>query len=138
MTMKTEALIKHGLKVTPQRIAVWDALKTINGHPTAESIIDFIRKNHPHIAVGTVYKTLDTFVEKGLIKKVKTDKDFMRYELINETHHHLYCLKSDRIEDYYDEELNALLTDYFTRKSIPNFNVEDVRLQISGNFTDKK
>ena len=85
-----------------------------------------------------LFRSLDTFVEKGLIKKVKTDKDFMRYELINETHHHLYCLKSDRIEDYYDEELNALLTDYFTRKSIPNFNVEDVRLQISGNFTDKK
>jgi hypothetical protein len=37
-----------------------------------ENIIDFIKTNHPNIATGTVYKTLETFVEKGLIKKVKT------------------------------------------------------------------
>ena len=136
--MKLETLTKHGLKITPQRIALWGALKSINGHPTAECIIDFIRKNHPHIAVGTVYKTLDTFVEKGLVKKVKTDRDVMRYELTSENHHHLYCIESDRIEDYHDSELNTLLEEYFAKKSIPNFSIEDIRLQISGNFTDKK
>jgi Fur family transcriptional regulator, peroxide stress response regulator len=135
--MIRDELIKHGLKITPQRIAVLDALIAINGHPTAETVIDFIRKNHPNIAVGTIYKTLETFIDKGLLKKVKTDKDIMRYELLSSNHHHLYCSQSDRIEDYYDEDLNKLLEDYFSKKRIPNFNVEDIKLQISGRFKDK-
>lgn len=129
-----QELIKHGLKVTPQRIAVLDALKAINGHPTADNVIEFIRKNHPHISAGTIYKTLETFTEKGLTKKVKTAKDLMRYELAAQLHHHLYCINSDRIEDYFDNELNEILSNYFKSKSIPNFTIEDIKLQITGVF----
>lgn len=134
--MKTNDLVKHGLKITPQRIAVLDAFKAINGHPTAENIIDFIRINHPNIATGTVYKTLETFTEKELIKKVKTDKDVMRYELVAQNHHHLYCIDTDRIEDFYDDEINAMLSSYFANKKIPNFTIQDIKLQITGKFDD--
>jgi Fur family peroxide stress response transcriptional regulator len=134
--MKTHELTKHGLKITPQRIAVLDAMKEINGHPTAETVVEHIRKNYPNIAVGTVYKTLETFIEKGLIKKVKTDRDIMRYELTSSSHHHLYCVDSDRIEDFVDDELSQLLTDYFAKKRIPNFSIADIKLQITGKFTD--
>ena len=132
-----QELVKHGLKVTPQRIAVLDALKAINGHPTADNVIEYIHTKHPHIATGTVYKTLETFTEKGLTKKVKTDKDSMRYELASQLHHHLYCSNSDRIEDYFDPELNELLDAYFKKKAIPNFTVGDIKLQITGIFTNK-
>ena len=125
-----------GLKITPQRIAVLEAMNTLTDHPTAECIIDYIRRNHPNIAVGTVYKTLETFVDKGIIKKVKTEKDVMRYDSILEKHHHLYCVESDRIEDYYDAELTLLLDDYFTQKSIPNFSIDDIKLQITGKFSN--
>lgn len=132
--MDTDILVKNGLKVTPQRLAVLDAMSNLKDHPTAECIIDFIRKNHPNIAVGTVYKTLETFVEKGIIKKVKTERDIMRYDSIMEKHHHLYCVESERIDDYYDPELNQLLEDYFTKKNIPNFSINDIKLQITGKF----
>ena len=134
--MKTHELTKHGLKITPQRIAVLDAMKEINGHPTAETVVEHIRKNYPNIAVGTVYKTLETFIENGLIKKVKTDKDIMRYELNSANHHHLYDVDSDRIEDFFDDEVSQLLTNYFTQKKIPNFTIADIKLQITGKFTD--
>ena len=134
MAMDTDILVKNGLKVTPQRLAVLDAMSNLKDHPTAECIIDFIRKNHPNIAVGTVYKTLETFVEKGIIKKVKTERDIMRYDSIMEKHHHLYCVESERIDDYYDPELNQLLEDYFTKKNIPNFSINDIKLQITGKF----
>jgi Fur family peroxide stress response transcriptional regulator len=136
--MGAEDLVKHGLKITPQRIAVLDAMKTIDGHPTADNVIEFIRRNHPHIAIGTVYKTLDVFVEKGLLKKVKTEKDIMRYERAKDIHHHLYCNESERIEDYFDQELDDLLNEYFLRKNITNFKVQDIKLQITGKFTDAK
>jgi Fur family peroxide stress response transcriptional regulator len=125
---------EKGLKITPQRTAVLEAVVELGSHPTAEIIIDFIQKNHPNVAIGTVYKTLETFVEKKIIKKVKTEKDIMRYDAILEKHHHLYCAKSDRIEDYYDDELNEVLEEYFRKKNIDNFKIEDVKLQIIGNF----
>lgn len=135
--MDTNDLVKHGLKITPQRIAVLDAMEAIDGHPTAENVIDYIRRNHPNIAVGTVYKTLETFIDKGLIIKVKTDKDVMRYEIVAPSHHHLYCVESERIEDFYDDEINALLNNYFAKKKIPNFTIEEIKLQITGKFDDK-
>lgn len=105
-------LVKCGLKITPQRVAVFDALTNLSNHPTAENIIDYIKINHPNISTGTVYKTLDTFVSCGIIKKVKTDRDIMRYDSVISRHHHLYCTESDRIEDFYDEDLEIILEDY--------------------------
>ena len=129
-----EILAQNGLKVTPQRIAVLDALIKIHEHPSADLIIDYIKKNHPNIAIGTVYKTLETFVEKGIVKKVKTEQDVMRYDTVMEKHHHLYCAESNRIEDYYDQELNTLLEKYFSKKEIKNFKIEEIKLQITGKF----
>ncbi|MEK7719916.1 MAG: transcriptional repressor [Bacteroidota bacterium] len=132
------ALIESGLKVTPQRVAILEAIITLNNHPTAENIIDFIRKNHPNIATATVYKVLDILVENSLIKKVKTDKDIMRYDAVMEKHHHLYCSETDRIEDYIDEELNKLIDEYFIKKKIQGFQIEDIKLQIIGKFKKNK
>ena len=134
-----EKLVKAGLKITPQRMAVFEAVIELRNHPTAENVIDFIKTNHPNIATGTVYKTLETFVSKGLIKKVKTDRDIMRYDAMTEPHHHLYCSSSDHIEDFMDPELQKMIEEYFTKHKIPNFKIEDIKLQIIGEFlTEKK
>ena len=127
-----------GLKITPQRIAVLEAVMELRNHPTADKVIDFIKNNHPNIATGTVYKTLETFVEKGLIKKVKTDRDIMRYDAITDPHHHLYSSASDRIEDFVDPELLGIIEKYFENHKIPNFKIEDIRLQIIGEFLREK
>lgn len=126
------------LKVTPQRMAVLEALSSLKNHPTADNIKEYVVKNHPNIAVGTIYKTLETFVKNGLVKKVKTEKDVMRYDPIIEKHHHLYCEETEHIEDFFDDELNNLLEKYFMKKKIPNFKIKDVKLQIIGSFKNKK
>jgi len=126
------------LKVTPQRIAVLEALNNLKEHPTADKIKEYVVKNHPNIAVGTIYKTLETFVEKGLVKKVKTEQDVMRYDAILDKHHHLYCEDTNRIEDFFDDQLNEMLEEYFKRKKIHNFKVKDIKLQIIGTFNNKK
>lgn len=136
--MKKEGVInilkKNGLKVTPQRIAVLEAAMTLKNHPTAENIAGYIKLNDPNIATGTVYKTLDTLIEKGIIKRVKTESDIMRYDSVQEKHHHLYASDTDRIEDFYDDALNKILDNYFKRKKIPGFTIEDIRLQVIGKF----
>ena len=130
----SRSLVEKGLKVTPQRIAVYEAVVKLNNHPTAESIIRYIKKTYPNIATATVYKVLDALTENGLVKRVKTEKDIMRYDAILESHHHLYCIETDRIEDYNDEQLDRMIEDYFRKKCIPDFQVEDIKLQINGKF----
>lgn len=128
------ALKDSGLKVTPQRIAVFDAVINLKSHPRAENVTDYIKSNHPNIATGTVYKTLETLVKCGIIKKVKTDADIMRYDAIVEKHHHLYCADSERIEDFVDPELDKMLEKYLKDKKIPNFQIGEIKLQIVGKF----
>ncbi len=127
-------LIKEkGLRVTPQRVVVLEAL-TKSNHPTVEMLTEIIHKDHPNIAIGTIYKVLETFVEKDLAKKVLTKKDIMRYDAVLEPHHHLYCTDTDRIEDYYDEELNEYLNEYFKKKNIKGFMTEKFSIQLTGRF----
>jgi Fur family transcriptional regulator, peroxide stress response regulator len=133
-----EKLIKSGLKVTPQRIVVLEALIKLNNHPTAEKIIEYIKTNHPNIAIGTVYKTLETFTEKGLIKKVNTENGIMRYDAMVERHHHIHYTDSDKIEDYFNDEINILISEYFKKHEIHDFEIEDIKLQIIGRFIKTK
>lgn len=123
------------MKVTPQRVLVYEALLESREHPTAENICDVVRKTNPNIAIGTIYNILDTFVDKGLINRVKTDREIMRYDAITENHHHLYDLDSEKISDLYDLELSTLIEDYLKRKNIPGFSIENIKLQISGRYT---
>jgi Fur family transcriptional regulator, peroxide stress response regulator len=129
-------LVDNGLKVTPQRIVILGTVKKLKDHPKTDAIIDHIKASNPNVSRGTVYKILETFLCKGIIRKVTTDSDIMRYDAAPEKHHHLYCSDSERIEDYYDDELNDLLRLYFSKKEIPNFKIEFVKLQILGKFTD--
>jgi Fur family transcriptional regulator, peroxide stress response regulator len=130
----SDQLKEKGLKVTPQRAAIYEAVVKLNNHPTAENIIDYIKSNYPNISVGTVYKVLDILVENNLLKKVKTEKDVMRYDAFVSNHHHLYCAETDRIEDFEDDQLTKMIQDYFQKHQIKNFNIQDIKLQITGKF----
>lgn len=129
-------LTEKGLKVTPQRLAVLDALMKLKGHPPAEKVIRQVRKSHPNIAVGTVYKVLETLADNDIIHKVKTDKDIMKYDAVIDDHHHLYCSQSDKIMDYFDSELDKIIKGYFKKKKIKGFKIEEIKLQIKGKFID--
>lgn len=133
-----DKLVDKGLKVTPQRMAILAAIYTLNNHPTAEMIMNFIKETHPGIASATVYKVLDTLEENQLIKRVKTDKDSMRYDGILENHHHLYSSESGEIKDYMNEELDQLLATFFHKNGIDDFKIDEIKLQINGKFLKKR
>jgi Fur family peroxide stress response transcriptional regulator len=133
-----EKIVEKGLKVTPQRMSILEAIYSLNNHPTADQIIDYIRKQHPNIATGTVYKVLDVLVQNKLIKKVKTEKDVMRYDGVLTNHHHLYCVQCDYIEDFENEKLDELLKTFFKQHTIENFIIDDIKLQINGSFIKHK
>ena len=129
-----DKLSQAGMRVTPQRIAILEAIYQLKNHPTAENILAYIKEYHPNISVGTVYKVLDSLVINNLLKKVKTENGVMRYDSLMTGHHHLYCRETDRIEDYEDEKLDEIIREYFRKKGIKDFEIQDVKLQITGTF----
>ncbi len=130
----TVRLKERGLKVTPQRLAVLESLVENNTHPNAESIIKKIRRKHPSISVGTIYNILDVFVEKGIIAKLQTEDNIMRYDPLVKEHHHIYMKDNGDIIDYFDDELTELVKKYLSNKNeISKIVIESVKINISGN-----
>lgn len=132
-----QELTKNGLKATHQRILLLEAFMLNEDHPTAEKLYNQVKSKSPALSLGTVYKTLDAFTEVGLIKKIQTAEDTIRYDFKTHSHHHLYCQKTHRIIDYEDEELKELLNDYFQKKGIENFDIKDIQLQLTGEVKDE-
>lgn len=127
-----------GLKGTHQRIAIYEALINLDSHPTAEKIFNSVSKRYPSISLGTVYKTLDTFVEKNLVNRVLTTTDIMRYDVRTEEHHHLYCVNSEELMDYDDEGLAKVIAKYFKKKEIPFFKIHDIEVRINGEIIERQ
>jgi Fur family peroxide stress response transcriptional regulator len=88
----------HGLKVTFQRLAIYQALILTNGeHPSVDFIYQHTKKSFPMISLGTVYKTLDKFCEVGLIQKVNPITETARYDTATGPHHYIICMKCQSI-----------------------------------------
>ncbi len=108
-----DRLKEKDLKITPQRVVIFDAILQLKNHPSAENITECSKINLTNISVWTVYKGLDIFDEIELFNKVKTENDIMRYDYYISKHYHLYRKETDMKEDYEDEKLNGFITDYF-------------------------
>lgn len=132
-----EKIAQHGLKCTSQRITIYDALMVLD-HPSAEQVHAHVVKIHPSISLSTVYSTLETFAEKDLISRVESQDGKLRYDARLEPHVHLYCKSSNTIKDYLDEEFLELISNYFEKKKIKGFDIDDINIFINGNTNQLK
>lgn len=125
-------LMDHGLKVTPQRTLILEALLSLDDHPSYEIIMKFMRSRYPNISLATIYNTLKLFKEKGIIKQVATASEEIRFDPVQINHHHLYFRDTDKLEDFEDKELDRILKNYFSKKQIPGFNIENINIMVTG------
>ncbi len=88
-----------GLAVTPQRLAIIHALLSSHEHPTADAVYAKVRREHPHISLATVHRTLDTLCEIGEARKVTLLHESARYDGNVSPHHHVVCVHCRRIRD---------------------------------------
>ena len=95
-----------GLKVTPQRIAIYKELAKTEEHPSTEMIYNNIKDYYPNISLTTVYRTLETFEKMGLISVVNVLYHAARYDANLDPHHHIVCVECRKIEDVYDESVS--------------------------------
>ncbi len=95
---------KEGLKITPQRVAVYEILLSSYNHPTVDEIYEEVKKRYPFVSLATVYRTVETLEQMGLVKKVCYWGSSARYDANTDEHHHLICVKCGAIRDIYMEE----------------------------------
>jgi Fur family transcriptional regulator, ferric uptake regulator len=81
----------RGGKVTTPRRAIITALLEADQHVTAEALVDGVRRANPEIHISTVYRTLETLTELGVINHVHLGHGPAVYHLTDDVHHHLVC-----------------------------------------------
>jgi len=98
-----------GLKITPQRRALFQELLKARNHPTADDIYQRIVKRIPNISFDTVNRTLLTFSKIGMIKVVEGYGQAKRYDPDLRLHHHFRCTRCGRIIDFHNRDYDSLV-----------------------------
>jgi Fe2+ or Zn2+ uptake regulation protein len=89
----------RGLKLTPQRQAIFAALYANATHPTAEAVYDVVRAQMSSISLRTVYQTLNDLADMGEISQVDLGLGSTRFDPNTEPHHHLVCSQCAAVFD---------------------------------------
>jgi len=87
---------------TIQKKFIFDYLKIVKSHPTAEVIYKEARKKIPTISQGTVYRILNNLKNGGKIQTIDT-KENIRFDADISSHTHFICEKCNTVFDVYDE-----------------------------------
>lgn len=90
---------EKNLKLTPQRYAIYKYLLSTKSHPSAEMIFEKIIVDYPTMSLATVYKTVKTLSEIGLVQELNVGEDNFRFDANVSKHPHIVCLSCGRVDD---------------------------------------
>lgn len=124
----------RGVRVTPQRAIILQAIESLKGHITAEQIFNEVHQVNSYISLATVYRTLDLLKEMGLLTESHMGTGTAHYALrTHGPHHHAVCRATQKtIElppDFFDEVVQRLKEEY-------NFVVDDHHIVMFGWFDE--
>ncbi|HGY89789.1 MAG TPA: transcriptional repressor [Planctomycetes bacterium] len=137
---RTEAAAIHlaercraeGMRVTPQRIAVYEALLASRVHPSPEDIFRTLRSAVPSLSLATVYNALDALESLQLVRKVVTLGEVRRYDANLTPHHHLICTACLSIRDLDASRLSRIRL----KGDLDGFQADQISVQILGRCAD--
>ena len=87
-------------------------------HPTAEQVFMEMKKEHPSIAIGTVYKHLNALAEEGLLHRITESGSPDRYDR-TERHDHLICSRCGKIADVRLPDMRERIREALGQESSP-------------------
>jgi Fur family peroxide stress response transcriptional regulator len=125
----------HGLSVTQQRLAIFEALAGSRAHPSAEQLHQEVRRKHPSLSLATVYKNLEALRAVGAVSDVNPLHVEARYEAAlpgtgaGAPHHHLVCTSCLKVCDLPAHLVPAPL---LGPAETQGFEVRGVRVQVEG------
>ena len=124
-----EILKNKGFKNTPTRMSILEVFLNNNKPLSADFIY---KKLQNSINEATVYRTLSSFEKSGILKRVDLRKDSVCFELNNDHHHHIVCIKCGTIEDFKENKEIEKLLDQVVEKSVKFKNIKEHSLELFG------
>lgn len=105
-------LREHNLPVTAQRLAIAEVLLGADRHLSAEEVAEAVSERGRNVGTATVYRTIDTLLESGLIVERDFGEGFRRFEAARDVpnHEHLVCTQCGKVEEFRDERLERMTT----------------------------
>lgn len=108
MAVRKDTATLPALTMTVQRRAVLEALAARTDHPTADDLYVDVAAAMPEMSRTTVYRVLEALVVAGLAIRVSHLGSAVRYDAITERHHHLVCVRCEKLLDLVDPKLDRL------------------------------
>jgi len=122
------------LKCTPQRIAVFKVIEDSKTHLSIEKIHNEVKNFLPNVGLATVYRTLDSLIDLGLIEKVHLEDGCHSFTSTLSGHRHaLVCKVCDQVVEYEDCPLEAI-KEQVSRKT--GFKIDNHYLQLFGTCSE--
>ena len=129
----TDLFRERGLRVTPQRQAIFRLLHGDEGHPTVESLYERARTEMPTMSMKTVYQTVHDLEALGEVDVLDLGTGSLRVDPnVEHTHHHLVCSACGRVRDL-PVEFDGLRVPGRFRK---DFTVDSVQVIFRGRCDD--
>jgi Fe2+ or Zn2+ uptake regulation protein len=100
--------MEKGLKITPQRVVITDCLVHTESHPTADEVYEAVKDRLPACSKATIYNTLNTLAEAGVLHAVSTEPGKVRYDANMHPHHHFVDTRTGAIYDIPWEQIPTL------------------------------
>lgn len=108
---------------------VLDVVKNRTKHPTADKVYEILKKDHPEISLGTVYRNLNLLAEMGEISRVETSSVKDHFDGNQHPHAHFVCRKCGGVFDL-NLDISQLLQ---SAKGVEgSFQVEDCKVLVQG------
>ncbi|PYP88120.1 MAG: transcriptional repressor [Blastocatellia bacterium AA13] len=127
-----EALCRsRGIRVTPQRLAVYRALSESLAHPSAESVYRQLSSRFPTLSQATVYRTLEFLEKENLIRRVSAPEGTGRFDANLDKHQHLICRICGTLTDVSVPELHETKL-----PTVSGFTVEELDIRLVGRCRD--
>lgn len=124
-----KTLKKRGLRLTPQRKLIIDAIHNARAHLTAEGIISYVQTRMPEVHKSTIYRTLELLEGAGCVFKSELGDHAIYHHAEEGHHHHLVCSKCGKTIEC-DEDLFKPVERSFARKY--GFSVDFKHLVMTG------
>lgn len=120
---------KRGMRVTSQRIMIYREVAKSCEHPDAETVFESVKKELPNISFDTVYRTLASLEEMGMIFRVDNQLPKARFDADKTPHHHFLCLNCGEVYDVFLEDKEKLK---IPANASEFGDIKDLNLQIRG------
>ena len=133
MYVVSQTFKSKGLKLTPQRIAVYEYLLGTKGHPSAEIIYSALIEKFPTMSLATVYKSLKTLCKVALIQELNLGEGNFRYDAIIEDHAHFQCTRCNVVFDLMNVPTDKVM-DAVSLNQV--FHIESSKLYFYGSCTE--